>query len=218
VTKSLTGYPIRTAENGQVALEIMAEVSPSLVVLDLIMPGMNGFEVLRWMRSNQQTRHVPVLVLSGQVLCLEDVKQLEQHALVTLHSKGILSEVEAAAALHRALFHINGLPPHTSALVKRASAYIHQNYDRPITRQEIAEAVGASKDYLSDIFHRELGLSPWDYLNRYRILHAEALLRQTDNSITHVAYQVGFNDLSYFGRIFHKIVGLTPRAYKKKFS
>lgn len=218
VAKSLPGYPIRTAENGLMALEIMAETLPSLVVLDLMMPKMNGFEVLKRMRANEKTRYVPVLVLSGQTLSLEDVKQLEPHALVTFHSKGILSEAEAAAALHRALFGADALPPHTSTLVKRTVAYIHQHYDRTITRQEIAEDVGASKDYLSEIFRQELGLSPWEYLNRYRILHAKALLRHTDDSITNVALKVGFNDPSYFGRVFHHQVGLTPRAYKKNFS
>jgi AraC-like DNA-binding protein len=75
--------------------------------------------------------------------------------------------------------------------------------------------VGVSKDYLSDIFRQELGLSPWDYLNRYRILHAKALLNSTNDSITNIALRVGFNDPSYFGRVFHEQVGLSPRAYKK---
>jgi signal transduction histidine kinase/AraC-like DNA-binding protein len=215
VGQSLPGYPILTAENGVVAWQLMAQTTPSLVILDLIMPKMDGFEVLRQMRAANHTRHVPVLVLSGQTLTLREVKQLESHTLVTLHSKGILSEVEAAAALHRALFQTDSLPPQTGALVKRTIAYFHQHYDRTLTRQEIAEAVGVSKDYLSDIFRQELGLSPWDYLNRYRILHAKALLNSTNDSITNIALRVGFNDPSYFGRVFHEQVGLSPRAYKK---
>jgi signal transduction histidine kinase/DNA-binding LacI/PurR family transcriptional regulator/AraC-like DNA-binding protein/CheY-like chemotaxis protein len=216
VAKSLPGFPIKIANNGIAALEIMAETVPSLVILDLIMPKMDGFEVLERMRANEPTRGVPVLVLSGHSLTLEDVKRLEQHALVTLQSKGILSEVEAMATLHRALFGTDTLPIHTSALVKRTIAYFHQHYDHTLTRQEIAEAVGVNKDYLGQIFRQELGLSPWEYLNRYRIVHAKALLRNTKKSITAVAFQVGFNDPSYFGRVFHKQVGLSPRLYRKQ--
>jgi YesN/AraC family two-component response regulator len=157
-----------------------------------------------------------VLILSGHSLTLDDVKRLEQHALVTLQSKGILSEVEAMATLHRTLFGNDVLPPHTSALVKRTIAYFHQHYDNTLTRQEIAEAVGVNKDYLGQIFRQELGISPWEYLNRYRIVHAKALLRNTKKSITAVAFLVGFNDPSYFGRVFRKQVGLSPRVYRKQ--
>lgn len=216
VARSLPGYPIQIASNGVAALRLMAECPPGLVILDLMMPEMDGFEVLEQMRAKAATRCVPVLVLSGQSLTFEDVKRLEQHALVTLQSKGVLSEVEATAALHRALFGANKLPPHTSALVKRTIAYFHQHYDRTLTRQEIGNAVGVNKDYLGQIFRQELGLSPWEYLNRYRIVQAKALLADPAHSITTVAFQVGFNDSSYFGRVFHKYVGLTPRLYQKQ--
>ena len=55
--------------------------------------------------------------------------------------------------------------------------------DRRLARWEIAEAVGVSEDYLSRVFSRELGLSPWDYLNRYRIQRAKELLHRTNDSI-----------------------------------
>jgi len=216
VAKSLPGFPIEIAHNGVVALEKMAQTIPSLVILDLIMPEKDGFDVLEQMRANEQTRYVPVLVLSGHSLTLDDVKRLEQHDLVTLQSKGILSEVEAMAMLHRALFDNDTLPPHTSALVKRTIAYFHQHYENTLTRQEIAEAVGVNKDYLGQIFRQELGLSPWEYLNRYRIVHAKALLRNSKKSITAVSFLVGFNDPSYFGRVFRKQVGLSPRVYRKQ--
>jgi len=65
---------------------------------------MDGFDALDKMRADPRTRHVPVVILSNKLLSLDDVKRLEQHALVTLQSKGILSEVESVATLNRALF------------------------------------------------------------------------------------------------------------------
>ena len=106
------------------------------------------------------------------------------------------------------------LPAHTSALVKRAVAYLHQNYSRSITRWEIADAIEDSEDYLTRVFNRELKMSPWDYLNRYRMLHAQNLLRTTGHNIGVVAQMVGFNDQAYFSRVFKKRNGMTPQEYR----
>jgi AraC-like DNA-binding protein len=157
---------------------------------------------------------VPVIILSNKAMGLEDVKRLEKHYHVVFQSKGIWSEEETAAALHRALFGSEALPAHTSALAKRAIAYLQENHARPLSRWEMAEAVGVSEDYLSRVFNRELGLSPWEYLNRYRVLQAKALLSQANESIQTVARQVGFNDGAYFSRVFRKLTGVSPQAYR----
>jgi len=165
-------------------------------------------------RHIQRLRLVPVIILSNKMLSLEDVKRLENHARVTFQSKGVWSEAETVAAMNRALFGNDVLPAHTSALVKRAVAYLHQNYARPLARWEIAEAIGVSEDYLTRVFNRELGLSPWDYLNRYRVLQAQNLLKTTNHSIGVVAKQVGFSDGAYFSRVFHKAMGMSPQAFR----
>jgi signal transduction histidine kinase/AraC-like DNA-binding protein/ABC-type sugar transport system substrate-binding protein len=216
VARGLPGYLIYTANDGAAAVSIMSRETPCLVILDLVMPGMDGFEVLDWMRSNGQTRQVPVLILSARALTFEDVQRLERHALVTFQSKDVLSEEETMASVQRMLFGDDTLPLHTSGLVKRALAYLHQNYARPLSRWEIARAIGVSENYLSEIFRRELGLSPWEYLSRYRIRQAREILRRTNDSITSVALQVGFTDPAYFSRVFRKETGLSPSAYREQ--
>ena len=79
----------------------------------------------------------------------------------------------------------------------------------------MAMSVGVSEDYLGRIFLQELGLSPMEYLNRYRIKEAKVLLNHTCASITEIADQVGFDDPAYFSRAFRKQVGISPRAYRK---
>ena len=214
VEEGLPGCAVRSAENGESALALMENEIPALVLLDLVMPGLSGAEVLDRMRADPRLRQVPVVILSSKLLSLEDVKRLENHARVTLQSKGIWSEKEIIAALNRALFGTETLPAHTSALVKRAVAYLHQNYARPLSRWEIAEAIGVSEDYLTRIFNRELDISPWDYLNRYRILQAQALLRGTSHNIAEVARLVGFKDQAYFSRVFNKQNSISPQAYR----
>ena len=212
--KALPDYPVRLAEDGTRALDIMKEEPPALVLLDLVMPGLGGADVLDQMRADPRLHQVPVIILSNKMMSLEDVKRLEKHYQVVFQSKGIWSETETISALHRALFGMDILPPHTSALVKQAVAYLHEDYSRFLTRREIASAVGVSEDYLSRVFSRELGLTPWDYLNRFRILQAKALLLSTTENIGNIAHRVGFKDKAYFSRVFHKVTGHSPQAFR----
>jgi signal transduction histidine kinase/AraC-like DNA-binding protein len=214
VEEGLPNYPIRLAENGEVALVAMTKEVPSLVLLDLVMPNLSGAEVLDRMRADPGLRQVPVIILSNKVLGLDDIKRIERHTQVTLQSKGIWSDEETVTALNRAIFGADTLPVHTSALVKQAIVYLHQNYTRPVSRWEIAEAVGVSEDYLSRVFNRELNISPWDYLNRYRVLQSKQLLINTTDSIGAIARQVGFKDQAYFSRVFHKVTGMSPQGFR----
>jgi signal transduction histidine kinase/DNA-binding LacI/PurR family transcriptional regulator/AraC-like DNA-binding protein/CheY-like chemotaxis protein len=215
VEEGLPGYPICLAENGEEALAMMEKEVPSLVLLDLVMPNLSGTDVLDQMRVNARLRQVPVIILSNKRLSLEDVKRIESHTHVTLQTKGIWSDSETISALNRAIFGMDTLPAHTSGLVKQAIAYLHQNYTRPISRWEIAEAVGVSEDYLSRVFHRELNISPWDYLNRYRVLQSKHLLCHTTDAVGVIAHQVGFKDQAYFSRVFHKVTGMSPQAFRE---
>jgi AraC-like DNA-binding protein len=214
VARGLPGFRIRTCDGGAAGLEAMAADPPSLVILDLMMPELDGFDVLDRMRADEHTRRIPVVILSGRQLTLEDVRRLESHPSVVLRSKGVQSEEEIIAALHRSLFGTESIPPQTSALAKRAVAYLHQHYALPLKRWEIAEGVGVSEDYLSRVFGRELGISPWDYLNRYRVERAKDLLRSTYDSIALIGSKVGFPDPAYFSRVFHRIAGMAPSAYR----
>ena len=100
--------------------------------------------------------------------------------------------------------------------MKRALAFIQQNYERTFALIEIASSVGASKNYLSQIFHEEMGMPLWDYLNRYRVYKAKELLLTTRLPITEIALRVGFEDFSYFGRVFNKYSGCSPRNFRQQ--
>lgn len=215
VEDGLPGYPVRLAENGEAALAVMEKDVPSLVLLDLVMPNLSGADVLDRMRADEKLRQVPVIILSNKMMTLEDVNRIESHTHVTLQSKGIWSDAETITAMNRAIFGTDSLPAHTSGLVKQTLAFLHQNYMRPITRWEIAEAVGVSEDYISRVFNRELNISPWDYLNRYRVLQAKNLLLKTTDTIGVIAHQVGFKDQAYFSRVFHKVTGISPQAFRE---
>jgi signal transduction histidine kinase/AraC-like DNA-binding protein len=214
VAKQLPARQTRMASSGAEALSIMEQETPRLVILDLLMPEIDGFEVVRWMRSNQHTQRVPVFILSGKVLTLDDIKRLESYRKVTFQTKNVLADEELGLSLHRVLFDNHPLPTQTSAIAKRAVAYIHQNYTHSIARAEIARDIGVSENYLTQIFHQELGISLWEYINRYRVTQAKELLSQTDHSVSYIASLVGFDDPAYFSRVFRRYVGQSPRTYR----
>ena len=214
VEEGLPGCKACLAQNGEAALIFMEKEIPILVLLDMMMSGLNGTDVLDQMRADPRLRQVPVVILSNKALSQEDVKRLEGHSQVIFQSKDMLTAGETIATLHRALLGTDTLPQQTSALVKRAVSCLQEKYTHPLSRWEIASAIGVSEDYLSRLFSRELGVSPWDYLNRYRILRAKDLLRKTSENIGSVARQVGFKDQAYFSRVFHKLTGLSPQAFR----
>jgi signal transduction histidine kinase/AraC-like DNA-binding protein/ABC-type sugar transport system substrate-binding protein len=213
VATALPGAAVRVAHGGAAALALLAHELPRLLILDLVMPGVDGFAVLQRLRADERTRRVPVLVLSGKVLSAEDVQRLS-YSQVIYQSKELLSDDELAAQLRRAYEGAPGPAPQTSGLARRAVAYMQAHHQQRLSRQEIADSLGVSQNYLSEIFQQELGLTPWDYLNRYRIAQARAMLRQGGRSVTEIAGSVGFSDPSYFGRVFRRIVGCTPQQYR----
>jgi YesN/AraC family two-component response regulator len=216
VSEGFPGVSTRLASDGEEALRLMREEAPCLVLLDLAMPVMDGMELLDRMRKDQRLRRVPVIVLTNKSLDSEDVRRIEAHARVVLQAKGVWSEAETVAALNRSLFGPESLPPQTSALVKRAVAWLSRNHARDLSRWQLAEAVNASEDYVSRVFQRELGLSPWEYLGRYRVHKARELLRATDDSVKAIAARVGFHDQAYFCRVFRKLTGVTPHEYRQE--
>ncbi len=215
LAEAFPSLPVHSAADGQMALEMLAMITPGLVILDLVMPRLDGFTLLEQMRKNVRWQSVPVLVMSGKLLTEQDVRRLD-YARVVFQSKEMLTTEEVIAALQGILADNPHLPQPTSALVKGALAYIHQNYASPLSRQQVASALGVSEGYLSEFFKQEMGLSPWDLLKRFRIQRACELLKTTDDSITEIASLVGFEDPSYFGRVFSKQVGVSPKAYREQ--
>jgi signal transduction histidine kinase/AraC-like DNA-binding protein len=214
--EALPHCTVRTVDNGAAALQVLDEHDPpTLVILDLALPEIDGFAVLERLRSDRRTRHVPVLVISGRLLSQQDVRRLD-HSGVLYQAKHLLTPTEALAVLQGAAGGAALLPQPTSAVVKQAMAYLHEYYGRSFGRHDLAQAAGVSDNYLSQIFHRELGVSPRDYLNRVRIHKAKELLSTTDESIMAIASHVGFEDSAYFSRVFHRLVGESPQTYRQR--
>ena len=180
------------------------EKEPSLLVTDTL-----RLEFFRDIRKKKTGSSLPIVLIRDSYTSL-DVEELSLLPnLLMVHS----SVVASSEFLSRLIALGGGedlLPPLTSALVKRALVYIGEHATKQFSRWQLAEAVNVSEDYLTRIFRREIGLSPWDYLNRHRIYLATSLLRQTTLTINEIASRTGFQDQAYFCRVFKKIKGFPP--------
>ena len=213
ISASLSEFMVRGIRGGREAINLLEAETPDLVLLDLVMPDIDGFQVLEQLRGNVKTSSIPVIIITGKILSYGDVKRLDAPK-VMLQTKGVLSDLESVSEIQRVLAASGSLPQPTSMLVKQASAFIQQNYSRSFSLEELSNEIGVSKSYLSRIFKTDTGISLWDYLNRYRIQKAKELLLLTDKNITAIAGEVGYEDVGYFGRVFREIAGCSPRAFR----
>ncbi len=214
VRAHIPGSRIMRASNGAEALAIMATTTPDLVLLDLMMPQVDGFAVLEQMRQDRRTRGVPVIVLTAQMLTGAEMARL-QRGVVAVLRKELFSEAEVLAQVEAALAHSKRLGDEAQRIARLAMAYIHEHYAEPVSREALAAAVGVSERYLTRCFKQETGITPVVYLNRYRIRQACHLLEIGERNVTEVALACGFDDSNYFGKVFRAEMGVSPRAYQR---
>lgn len=98
--------------------------------------------------------------------------------------------------------------------LKKVLDYMEANYSSPVTLEQLSASVNMSPKYFCRFFYQMTHKTPIDYLNYQRIEHASYQLATTDASVTEVAYNCGFNDLSYFIKTYKKYKGITPGKSK----
>ncbi|MFV0529563.1 MAG: AraC family transcriptional regulator [Lachnospiraceae bacterium] len=115
----------------------------------------------------------------------------------------------------------NNFPQHTPHQVNRkkqliinSMTYLERHYQEQITVQEMADASSLSESYFRSIFKHVTGLSPLNYLNRFRIIKSLEFIQEYDLPMSEIASMVGILDSNYFSRLFKKVMGCTPREFR----
>ena len=108
----------------------------------------------------------------------------------------------------------NYIPSKGNEIIKKAIRYISQNFSRNLTLDEVADHVHLNPAYFSTLFKQSIGSSFKEYLNMVRIEESKRLLSNTDYSIIDISLATGFEDQSYFSKVFKKYTGLTPKQYR----
>jgi signal transduction histidine kinase/DNA-binding LacI/PurR family transcriptional regulator/CheY-like chemotaxis protein len=202
------------ARNGKEALELLRHEIVDLVLLDLQMPEMDGFEVLEAMRTVESTSKIPVIVVTGKILTETEMERLNQGVAAVL-AKGLFSIEETIGHISTALEQKRRISAEAKRLVRLAMVYLQKNYSEPISRRDIAKHIGITEDHLTYCFRQELGITPIHYLQRYRINQAKRLLKESNQTITEIAFNVGFSDSGYFSRIFRREIGMSPEMFRQ---
>jgi len=207
-------HQVLLAAGGKEALHLLQTSCPDLVLLDLMMPEVDGFGVLEAMQKMETTCQIPVVVISAKTLTEEEMARLNRSVAAVLR-KGIFSSTETLVHIKDTLMHRQKLSSEAQRLTRKAMAYIHEHFAELIGREDVARHVGVSEGYLSRCFTQETGLSLIHYLTRYRIQQAKHLLASSDMTITEIALEVGFSDSNYFSRAFRQEVGNSPLEYRR---
>ncbi|UED85385.1 substrate-binding domain-containing protein [Streptomyces profundus] len=208
LTEAMPGRPVRAAADGTAALALLADEPPGLLIVDRALPDMAGFEVV------ERLPGVPALLLSDRGFTVADARRAEPLPALLLLGRDILDEREVAALLGGMSRRTDPAAQRAAAPVRYALAYLEQHYRHRFSRWQVAQAAGVSEDHLGRLFHRELGLTLWEYLTRLRVQRAKERLRRSDDSVATIARAVGFHDRAYFSRVFRKQTGMAPHAYR----
>ncbi len=108
----------------------------------------------------------------------------------------------------------NFIPSKNYELMKRAMLFISENFSKNLSLDEVADYVHLNPSYFSSVFKQSCGSSFKEYLNMVRIEESKRLLANTEYSIIDIAIATGFEDQSYFSKVFKKYTGLTPKQYR----
>ncbi|MBC8452349.1 MAG: substrate-binding domain-containing protein, partial [Spirochaetes bacterium] len=184
ITGSDERFSVASAEQ---FYNLLSECTPSLIILDSV-----DMDRIVLIRKQEKTVQLPVIILVDQFPPKAAVDEICAKPLVVLAHAHLTESPKFVLRLREIAGGGEILPPHTGALVKKAVWYLEQHASGQIARWKIAESVNVSEDYLTRIFHKELGMSLWEYLNRFRILMASGLLIRTNNSLAEIALKTGF--------------------------
>ena len=223
-------YTVIDAPNGKEALLIAVAKNPDLIITDVMMPVMGGKELCNIIKTNFQTSHIPVIMITALSEVDDKMEGLEigadAYVEKPFNMKILMATVNNLIKSRQRLNQI--FNPNSDGKVKIKSAddnflsEVVQIIKENITNSEfsidlISEKTGLSR---SNLFRKLKGLvdmSPVDLVTRIKLNHATELLKTNKAMrISNVAYESGFNDPRYFSTLFKKTFGKTPKEYSKE--
>ena len=219
------------AENGEEGLEQAKKYMPDVVITDVIMPKMDGFEFCSKLKSDLKTSHIPVLMLTAKAMTDDWVTGLESGADVYLNKpfemKIMRSQLHQLVT-NRALLFSKYMGSFKNTNVETKSSSLDQQFILNIinyTQENIREA-NLNVEKLADEFnlsrsqlYRKIkaltGLTANELIRKIRLERAKELLEEnTASSVSEISYNVGFSSPSYFSKCFKEYFGILPKEIK----
>jgi len=222
-------YAVLLAENGADAFVKTIEQMPDLIISDVMMPEINGLAFCERVKMDEQTNHIPVVLLTAKTADIHHLEGLSAGAdlyltkpfsidMLSLHVHNLLKTKEAARVRYRqqlVLSPLNIVAETKEEQFLKKLLFVIENHieDSSFGVPELAAAIGMSKSVLYDKVQAITGLSIGNFIKSVRLHKAAAYLCEGKCSIAEVAFAVGFNDRKYFSKEFRKQFNCAPSAY-----
>jgi signal transduction histidine kinase/DNA-binding response OmpR family regulator/ligand-binding sensor domain-containing protein len=225
------GYNTPEANHGKEALEMIEDSVPDLVISDIMMPEMDGTDLCISIKNNDQTCHVPVILLTAKALVEDKLKGFECGAdgyitkpfddqlLLTIINNLLKNRAKIKSFFSAVSYQNIDKAPDVSIADKKflanVEAILSDNYqDGSFEVNGFAKLLNMSVSSLYQKFTHFIGLTPADYIRIYRLNKAAELLRTSISpSISEIAYKTGFKHASNFSRSFQKQFGMSPSQF-----
>ncbi len=231
------GLITKTATDGETALEISSKTPPDLILLDVCMPGLDGFETCKRLKENPASNRIPVVFFSAMVdedskargfevggidYITKPVQRKELVARVTTH----LSQNKLYRHLMRRLEayeeHYGPLPAGDIEAsntrlqrIYKAQEILKDSMRAPPSMEDLASRLEISHRRLSREFQLLYGMSVFSWFREFRLQESRRLLRSSDTSVEEIAEMVGYTSGANFATAFRQRFNITPRAYRK---
>ncbi|MFH0758029.1 MAG: response regulator, partial [Bacteroidota bacterium] len=225
-------YETMEAINGTEGLKKALDCIPKLVICDVMMPGMDGYELCAEIKTDIRTCHIPVIILTAKASEEDRLESIETGAdayiakpfdlrVLKTRIKQLISSREQLKQLFRRELTIG---PSTvlvestdEALMKRILKVMSNNISDPdFGVEELGKEVGLSRTHLYRKIKQLNGSTAIEFVRNMRLQRAAQLFEQNKLYVAEVAYQSGFKELSYFRKIFKDFYGMSPKEYIRK--
>ncbi len=222
-------YRILEARNGEEGLKKALELVPNLVITDLMMPKMDGMELCRRLKTDERTSHIPVVLLTARASVESRLGGLETGAddylTKPFHVHELQLKVRNLVAgrqqLRERFAREVKLEPRAIAITSADEKFLRvaiETVEKHMSDSDFSvESLEAEMSMSKMQLYRKLKAltdqSPSEFIRTIRLKRAAALLGAKSGTITEIAYEVGFNNLSYFAKCFKEMYGVTPSEY-----
>lgn len=224
-----TEYSVLTAMNGIEALAVLDNHYVNLVVSDVMMPQMDGFELCKTIKSDLSYSHIPVVLLTAKTNIQSKIEGLELGADAYIEKPfsveyllaNISSLIHNREKLRQTFAKSPFVAANTMALTKADEEFIWKlndiiqaNLHNPeFSMEDMADALKMSRSSFYRKIKGVLDLSPNEYLRLERLKQAAQLLKEGKSRVNEICYTVGFNSPSYFSKCFLKQFGVLPKDF-----
>lgn len=240
-------YRVREAENGQKGLEIVKREEIDFILTDVMMPVMDGMEMVRLIKGDPLICHIPIVVLTAKTSLDDRIEGLENGIddyLVKpfsstylrgrvdnlIRQRQMLQQAFMASCLTDNRPVSGAAPPHQPIelqmpqvvdydreFISRVMDFFEQNMSNvDLAVEDFADALNMSRTSFYRKVKAVIGLSPVDFIRQIRIKRAVQFINAGEESLSQIAYKVGFSDPKYFSKCFKRDMGMPPLEYKQK--